>query len=821
MPTLPYSMEELHSMGPQRRFAGDASEAAFLLGGIGTGNVSLGARGELRDWEIFNKPGKGNKLPYTFFAIRISEKGRAAVGKVLESRIRPPFSRSHGFNSNEAAGLPRFEESHMRAEYPFAHVDFEDSGIPVKVSLEAFTPFIPLNPDDSGIPCAILRYKVTNISDGFVDVSLAGTIANAVGFNGTNIWGGLEAGLMGGNKNEARNKGGISGLYMYSDALKQNHLSYGSMCLMTPCGSAAVKPYWMNTGWFDGIQDFWDDFMDDGMIDTGSGCSTEKQANITDLSNSLNGSVLVPARLGSGEARVFTFIISWYFPNRPRGWYDVCPDSGGECGCKIARNHYSRHFKDAWEVSEYVLNDLARLEGQSRLFCNALFNSTLPSFVLDAVASNITVLRSPTCFWLEDGSFFGWEGCFDAMGCCDGTCTHVWNYAQTAAFLFPSLERSMRNTEFNKETDEKGKMNFRAREVFDLPKVEMHPAADGQLGSVIRLYREWKISGDGEFLKKAWDGAKRALNFAFSYWDSDGDFVLDSQQHNTYDIEFYGPNSLVSSIFLGALKAGAEMADAMGDGELAGKYAEAFEKGSLKTDEMLWGGEYYVQAIDDVNKYKYQYGSGCLSDQLLGQFMSHVAGLGYVLPQEHVKKAIGSVFKYNFRVDFTNHHNVQRTYVLNDEKGLLLCSWPKGGRPGLPFVYCDEVWTGFEYQVAAHLIYEGFVNEGLSIVKAVRERHDGYRRNPWNEVECGHHYARSLSSWGVLTALCGFECDMVKGAMRFSPRINADDFRSFWSTGRAWGTYSCKLDMRTGKYESSIEVLYGDLGDVQVITDIP
>ncbi len=233
-------------------------------------------------------------------------------------------------------------------------------------------------------------------------------------------------------------------------------------------------------------------------------------------------------------------------------------------------------------------------------------------------------------------------------------------------------------------------------------------------------------------------------------------------------------------------------------------------------DELLWGGEYYIQMIDDVNKYRYQYGKGCLSDQILGQLLAHVAGLGYILPEEHVRRAVKSIFDYNFRTSFRDHHNVQRTYVLNDEKGLLLCSWPKGGRPKLPFVYADEVWTGIEYHVAAHLIYEGFVDEGLTIVRAVRERHDGYRRNPWNEVECGHHYARSMASWALLTALSGFKYDMVEGTMSFKPAINSDDFKTFWSTGKGWGIYTQKKDPETGEIVWDIEVLYGSLEGVSV-----
>jgi non-lysosomal glucosylceramidase len=270
--------------------------------------------------------------------------------------------------------------------------------------------------------------------------------------------------------------------------------------------------------------------------------------------------------------------------------------------------------------------------------------------------------------------------------------------------------------------------------------------------------------------------------------------VLDGKQHNTYDIEFYGPNPLSSVYYLAALRAVEKMAQIMDEPALAQRCADASQIGSQNLDHMLWNGEYYIQKLDDVNAYKYQHGQGCLSDQLLGQLHARILGLGDLLPAEHIRQAVKSIYDYNFRESFADHVNCQRTYALNDEAGLLLCSWPKGGRPEFPFVYSDEVWPGIEYQVAAHLIYEGWLDEGLAIVQAVRDRHDGYRRNPWNEVECGHHYARSMSSWAVLLALTGQQIDADSGQLSFSPVLAAstddDVFRVFWSNGRAWGVFT-------------------------------
>ena len=409
--------------------------------------------------------------------------------------------------------------------------------------------------------------------------------------------------------------------------------------------------------------------------------------------------------------------------------------------------------------------------------------SNVPS---QAAGSNLAVIRSTTCFRLEDGTFAAWEGTFDNHGSCEGTCTHVWNYAQGLAFLFPELERSARRTEFLLETRDDGRMNFRTNRIFDSPQWEFHPAVDGQLGTIVRLYREWRFSGDDELLREVWAGAVRALDFAFTEWDSNGDDVLDSKQHNTYDIEFYGENSLSNSVFFASLHAGARLARHLGEHETAARWLAAAERGSARMDELLFNGEYYEQKLDDVDSVRYQYGTGVLSDQLFGQYLAHVTGLGHVLPAAHVKSAIEAVFRHNFRSDLSEHHSVQRTYALGHEAGLVLCSWPRGGRPRIPFVYSDEVWTGIEYQVAAHLVFEGFVDEGLTIVRAVRARHDGTNRNPWNEVECGNHYARSLASWAVLIALTGAQYDAAARSLAFAPAAGGD-LETFFSTGSGWG----------------------------------
>ena len=398
------------------------------------------------------------------------------------------------------------------------------------------------------------------------------------------------------------------------------------------------------------------------------------------------------------------------------------------------------------------------------------------------------------------------------LGCLIGV-PHVWNYAQTVAFLFPDLEKTMRNVEFLRETDETGCMSTRMFSVFDQERYAMVPACDGELGSVVRVYRDFKNLGDVEFLKTIWPKVVLAMEYALKQWDLDGDDVLDGQQNTTYDIEFYGPNPMTDSIFLAALKCCEEMAEIVGDEEHHQLYADAYEKGAARADQLMFDGEYYIQVQKEIDKYKYQFGKGCLSDQLLGQFLAYMAGIGEILPKEHVKSAMESVFKYNYKTDFYHTDSVHRAYAINEEHGMVVATWPKGGRPKFPLSYAGEVWTGVEYEVAVNLIYSGCVEEGLTVVKSIRDRYDGYKRNPFSEIESGHHYCRAMASWGVLNALLGLQSDMYRGTLSFHPAIEGE-MSSFFICGKAWGIYSQKEE--NGKMCKHIDVLYGTLDDIHV-----
>ena len=500
------------------------------------------------------------------------------------------------------------------------------------------------------------------------------------------------------------------------------------------------------------------------------------------------------------------------------------------------RPWYSERFKNLNEVIQYWNANCATLKKNSELFCRAFYDSTLPAEVIEAVAANLTILKSPTVMRQWDGRFWAWEGCADEVGSCHGSCTHVWNYAQALSHLFPAMERTLRETEFKVSQNAEGHQNFRANMPISTPPHNFHAAADGQLGGIMKVYREWRISGDTQWMKALYPAVKASLDYCIRTWDPKRKGILEEPHHNTYDIEFWGPNGMCTSFYLGALTAMIEMSKTLK--QPSKEYETLLAKGKKYMESALFDGEYFIQKIqwegleapnpvnvmsfggsysDEALKLlkaegpKYQYGTGCLSDGILGMWMASVCGLNEVVDNEKVKSHLVSIHKYNLKKDLTDHYNPQRpAYACGNEGGLLLCTWPKGGALSLPFVYSNEVWTGIEYQVASHLMLKGEVEKGLDIVRECRKRYDGRVRNPFDEIECGHWYARAMASYGMLQGLTGARYDAVTKTMYIDSKVG--DFKSFISTATGFGT----IELKNGKV--SLDIVYGKVDVDRYVT---
>ena len=778
-------------------------QIALPLGGIGTGTVSLGGRGELRDWEIMNVPAKkystvtpGNDAP--FFAIYAKQEGCDATATLLEGTLY-----SHEYLHYEGRpvnhhGLPRFKYASFDGAYPFGQVHLSDPQLPFTVKLKGFNPLIPGDAEGSGLPMAVLVYEVTNNSDKNIDVSICGSMRNFIGQDGskhTSNWKGdyIPQGVKK-NKNKYREEKNWKGIYLYSEGVDKQDPAWGTIALSTTSsGEVSYRTSSKANVWNNAILNFWDDFSEDGIL------NERKQSADEDPMASL----AVKKTIASKQTETFVFYLTWNFPNR-KAWART-----------IVGNYYSQQYCDACDVVDKVIPRMKELEGETLLFVNSLLESDYPKVIKEAALFNLATLRSQTVFRLPSGHLMGWEGIMDHEGSCWGSCTHVWNYEMATPFLFSDLARSMRNIEFNYATKENGLMNFRV----SLPLSEANKgtmaAADGQLGCIMKFYREWQLSGDDSFLQDNWHQVKKVLSYAWIErgWDGNRDGVMEGVQHNTMDVSYFGPNPQMGFWYMGALRAAEEMAIAMRDKKFARECHRLFECGSRWMDVHLFNGEYYEHKITDPKTFDFldmddknirmpdfQLGKGCLVDQLVGQYMAHICGLGYLGDKNNIRKTLESIMKYNFLSDFSRHFNNMRSYVFGNEAGLLMASWPHG-RLEVPFPYFSEVMTGFEYCAATSMLYEGMKKEALTCISAIRDRFDGAKRNPFSEPECGHHYARSMASWSALIAWSGFHYSAVNREIGFTNSPGT----YFWSNGSAWGTCTVSFG------EVTLQVLKGEL----------
>jgi len=804
-------------------------EISFPLGGIGTGCIGLSGNGRLIDWEIYNKPNKGSTNGFSHFAIKAEANGKVMDARVLNGDFPPPYTGSNtknlgfGVGRETMAGVPHFKEVEFKGEYPVAALEFIDKLFPGSVNVTAFNPLIPLNDKDSSIPGAFFEIEVANTTDIEIEYTLCASLSNP-----------FPAGT---TTNTYIKEGNSSLIKQMSDKYGNDAPEYGDITISTDAPDVSWQEYWYRGSWFDSLTVFWRDFTSYGRLSNRTYHTTE------DKSGPDTSSILVHLKIPSGQKKSARFLITWNFPNCHNYWNPekcCCSESCSPVEPKIWKNYYAMRFGDSTVSAAYSLKNWSRLYNETLDFKNALFASTLPAAALDAISANISILKSPTVLRLEDGSLYGWEGCSCDAGCCEGSCTHVWNYAYALPFLFPALERSMRSLDYKYNQRDDGSMCFRLQLPLGRERSSFRACADGQFGGVLKTYRDWKISGDTEWLKSIWDKVEKSIDFAWSptnedKWDIDRDGVLEGRQHHTLDMELFGPNSWLTGFYLAALKAGAKMAEYLGKKDKAEEYMNLFEKGRKWIDENLFNGEFYYQLIDlkdksiieafgdnstvigvsteqaywdyEKKEIKYQIGEGCGVDQIVAQWHANLCGLGDIFDKSKTKIALESIYKYNFKKEFRNFFNPCRLYSLNDEAGVVICDWPEGKyKPAIPVPYAEETMNGFEYQAAVHMIQEGLVDEGIEIIEAIRERYDGEKRNPWNEFECGSNYARSMASYSILNAFSGLEFDMVLGTIGFNPIINTvGNFKCFWSLDPAWGIFELKPSI------AEISVIYGEL----------
>jgi uncharacterized protein (DUF608 family) len=794
---------------------------AFPLGGIGTGSVSLTGSGRLIDWSIRNRPAIHQFNGYSHFAIKAEQDGKLVAARVLNGPYEgtptgsPSVRKFDGFgfgaNRGSMAGVPHFEEVIFVGKFPVAELQFRHSSFPGKVKMTAFSPFIPHNDRDSSMPVVLFAFSIENNTRAPLDYTVAATLGNY----------GCNSGIHTFSCND-----GLSVLHLAS-AEQGDPEKRGDLTIVAGGEGAEHVDYHFRGQWFDSLALYWREFARAGRLRERH--YDQPRATTNMFQEPEHGTLATRVSVPPGETRQMRFVISWNYPLGSIYWFNREHPGGPlfQGRAPTWRNYYAAQWADSVASGVDAFKRWDFLEAQTFAFRDSVFGSSLPPEIIDALNGTLGILRSATVIRLEGGEIWGWEGQHIGEGSCEGSCTHVWNYQQALAYLFPALERTLRETEFTYNQLPSGGLTFRQRlplgSGFDI----IGPCADGHFGAIIKVYREWKNFGDDEWLKRFWPNIRRAMEYAWSLnnpdgWDPDKTGVLWGRQHHTLDMELFGPNSWLTSMYLAALVATSIMADAMGDPAFAQECRALAEGGRYYVDRELFNGRYYTQKLDlsdqsvltpfeknrragvlsdpfmeaywsdEYREIKYQIGEGCLTDQILGQWHADLAGLGDLLSTENVRIALTSVFKENYRSSLLDHFNPCRVYAYEGEAGLLNCTWPdQAKRPALPVPYAEEVWTGLEYMMASHLILRGLVAEGVTVVRAARARHDGSRRNPWNDIECGSYYIRALSSYALVNAYIGLFFDQRRGEIGFRP-ARAGDGIYFWSVGKGWGVVELK-----------------------------
>lgn len=926
----------------------DLGKTGMTIGGIGCGTVYLAGDGRLFIWDILNQYRVGvvqQDLPVPKGLDNIAGVGARVRTQDGANYLCPPtpdtvpnpfrqhFELATGGRTRQF-GSADWATVEFDGKWPVGEVRYADPGCPLRVTLTAWTPFIPLSLEDSSLPVTVMEFEVENPGAAPVKATLTGVLENpccrysrqlagvdlssrftsegGLGLllhraaptsrpdrarpdipfedfeNGYGQW--QREGTAFGDQPAA-----VTGIPAYQGdlgihgkAAANSHASApgtgvpekdaatGTLtspeftvcrkfirlllgggnhreqtCVELLVGGKVVRsltgpannrmaPAVIPTAEFEGKparlrladrhQGAWGNIGADHIVFSDDGSSGADPTTLEDFGTmglavadgpagragdeSLAADLTIPA---GGTARV-VFLLAWHFPN-----LHPLPGPGRH------RRHYAKRFRDAAAVASWVHGNFARLRQDTMAWVKTYYDSSLPRWLLDRATATTSTLQTNNCYIFENGRFWAWEG----VGCCAGSCGHVWHYAQGPARLFPELERNLRLvTDFALAQNPDGSIRFRAEAAGTV-------AIDSQTGYVLRAWREHLCAADGGFLKQAWPGARKAAAWllAFDRNGPDGfNGLLHGEQHNTLDAEWYGKVHALCSMYLAALRAAEEMARVMGDTPFAAECRRAFDLGSRNLST-LFNGEFYIQEEDPKHLGAIGVGTGCYIDQVIGQWWAHQTGLGRIADESQIRTALHSLWRYNFVPDvgpFRGEFKRGRFYAMPGDAGLIMCTWPKGGlRPDFmkhwQYAYFNECMSGFEWQAAAHMLQEGapvsgdgfegaledpadprsLTLRGLAVARAIHDRYAPAKRNPYNEIECSDHYARAAASYSILLAAIGFQYDGPAGIIGFDPKLEPARFKGPFTAAAGWGTF--EQTRTNGTWQASLTVTHGEL----------
>ncbi len=757
----PTWVQSLFERGEKQTYESDAAKQhiGMPVGGLLAGTVYLGGDGKLWLWNIFNDDPRGiSPRPFVYEGKR--HQANEGLNYVFPAKPTSPFRQSFSIKAlGKEITLDKngFQSVSFRGEYPRAIVSFRDTEIPVSATLEAFSPFIPMNVDDSSLPATVMSYTIKNDGDEPLDLQVIGSMQNAICLLAES----RETLRL---HNRVVNDPEFIGVECSAEGMDfRDRVDFGTMTLAL-FGNDQAETTWN-----------------------------------TDFDCKVSRSV----RLEPDEETVVTFLITWHFPNY----------RNKAMGNELVGHYYATRFDSSTEVTRYLATNAERLFSQTRAWVDAWYDSSLPYWFLDRTMANTSALATTTCYRFKNGRFWAYE----SPGHLPGTCAHVWHYAQSLARLFPELERETRDKiDFGLGQNPDGSISFRTNQgPMSTKIIDGRPAIadDGHLGRILCVYREHQMTTDLTFLKAIWPRVKRAMDWAIAK-DGNDDGVIEGAQRHTLVKTWYGKVSWLASLYLAALRASEAMASEVGDTLYAERCKRIADSGSREICN-LYDGEYFIQEKGPGHEDTTGAGLGCYIDQTIGQTWAHWVGLGTIYDRDRQVRALRSLYRYNFVTDygpFRETFKRGRYYALAGDAGLLMCTWPKSEPDALLYFY--ELMTGFEWQAASHMIFEGIdhpdlLQNGLAVARSIHDRYDAEKRNPYSEIEDGDHYVRAMASYGAYQAACGYEHHGPKGILAFTPRLSPNDFKAAFTAANSWGTYSQRLV--AGQMQAKLEIKFGVL----------
>lgn len=736
------------------QMANGLKNSGIPLGGLGTGSVELRSDGLFHEWQIMNNnpwgPGPKVDVPNNalFFGLQLTGADKRSV--VLAS---PDELFGWLMDPYLLPWLERPTEIKSKARFPFTELEYDFPGLPANVSLEAFSPFIPLDAKNSGLPLAYLTFTIENRSKKELPLTFFGCMANLAGASSDDALSVMEF----------TGRGKRASMSFCRENIPDQQSDCGSVAL----GMVADKPGVTSYGMHLKTRDLWDVLRETGRLEnhdfaTAEGAPYPIEAGRRGRRRKgfrSHGALARSMTLKPGESTRVTFMVCWHFPNLIERDLKAKNAVGANIG-----HQYENWFEDATDVFKYAAKNADKLRGETKQFFDAYYSSTMEPWLLEAVSAQLTTLIKSS-WWDKYGRFGIWEG----LGCCGLQTTDITHYGSFPIVqFFPEIEKSqMRLTKDNVE--EAGDIphmmpaTFACSDVDNLKRIDLMPQF------VLLVWRDVLWTADLEYLREMWPTVKDAMAFMDTK-DLNGDGLPNNTgADQTYDqFPMKGTSAFVGILFLASLRATAEMAELMGETDYACDLRQRFSAAKDLLDEQLWTGDFYRLCYDPVTG---QGNDGVMTDQINGDwFIRQTTGTG-LLANGKVKSALRSI------IDACSH---PAGFLAN-------CAWPKGGGAGTSRLGTDQAncpWSGVEYAVAAHMILLGMENAGIKVARDVWERYEHVGER-FNHIECGGHYYRALSSWAVYLALSGWTMDILNRTLKL--RIGRKPMQSVLTTANAWG----------------------------------